>query len=111
LTANGKVNRAALRSTTGSRGERPGAGAGAGGGTLDAVAAIVRGILGTSSVGLCDDLFDKGGTSLSMMRILAGIADTFGVEVSGADLVEAATIAALAACVDQQLNEKQVVQS
>ncbi|MEV6118588.1 acyl carrier protein [Streptomyces sp. NPDC052109] len=57
----------------------------------ETVLEIVREVLGRPHIGLDDDLFDHGGTSLSFVRVLAGIKEKLHVTVRAADLAGVAT--------------------
>lgn len=43
---------------------------------------LVRQVLGRHDIGLDDDVFDRGATSLSFVRILAQIRQRYGVTIS-----------------------------
>ncbi len=102
MTANGKVNRAAL----------PAPGRVAAGladlaathrtPTQRAVAAIIARLLGGVPVGADDDFYGLGGTSLLVGRLAAQIAAELHAAVSMADLLRARTVAAIAAMVDER---------
>lgn len=62
------------------------------------VLAILKEILGADQIGVYDDFFEIGGTSLLGMRYLARVSDVFNVELSPADLLGAASVASLAEC-------------
>lgn len=64
--------------------------------TGEEVLEIVREVLGRP-LGLDDDVFDHGATSLSFVRVLAAINGRFGVMVDVADLDGSATARSLAA--------------
>ncbi|MEV4395829.1 amino acid adenylation domain-containing protein [Nonomuraea sp. NPDC049607] len=49
------------------------------------------------------DLFDLGATSLAMTRIIAQVNERFGLELTGRELEEEASVAALASCVEERL--------
>jgi len=99
LTANGKVDRAALlrsweekdlKDRRDIKDERD----------LDPVEAVIASIwadvLGVERVGLQDNFFALGGHSLLATRVLARIVDAMGIEVPLAALFEAPTVAGLA---------------
>ena len=67
--------------------------------TRQVVLRIVRQVLGRPGIGLDDDLFDHGATSLSFVRVLAQIHQELGVMVHAAALGGVATPRNLAACV------------
>ena len=60
-------------------------------------------VLSIDPVGLHDNFFDLGGHSLPAMRIISQIDDTFGVQVSMRDLLDAPTVAELAGLVENSL--------
>ncbi|WP_406207894.1 acyl carrier protein [Kitasatospora sp. NBC_01560] len=64
----------------------------------ETVLRIVRDVLGRPNLGLDDDLFDNGGTSLSFVRVLAGVKQELHVVVHPADLGGTATARGIAAC-------------
>jgi len=59
--------------------------------TEKTVLTTVREVLGKPALGLDDDLFDHGGTSLSFVRVLAELHRHFGVMVHAAALGGVAT--------------------
>jgi iturin family lipopeptide synthetase A len=100
LTANGKVDRAALPSFS-IGGARPvGEVRGARTRTETAVAATWAELLGTQNIGIDDDFFDLGGQSLTAMRVVSRLSEAFDVDLSLRHLVEAPTIARLADTID-----------
>lgn len=60
------------------------------------LAAIWEGVLGVSPVGVDDDYFDLGGDSLTGVRMMTAIHQTFGQALTLDTLLEAPTIASLA---------------
>ena len=60
---------------------------------------IWREALGRSDIGVADDFFDLGGDSLSAIRVIARIRDTWGASVRAMDFFESPTVATLAAAV------------
>jgi amino acid adenylation domain-containing protein len=102
MTPNGKVDRAALPAP-----DRLAAGltevaAPHRTPTQGAVAAIVSGLLGDVAVGVDDDFFALGGTSLLVGRLSTRIAVELGSTLSLAELMSARTIAAIADMIDER---------
>jgi acyl carrier protein len=101
LTANGKVDRAALPA--------PDAANAAGDGVFVAprtpveqqVAGIVAGLLGLDQIGRDDNVFLLGGHSLLGAQIIARVSDTFGVDLPLHTLYAAPTVATLAAEIER----------
>ncbi|HEY6322652.1 MAG TPA: condensation domain-containing protein, partial [Thermoanaerobaculia bacterium] len=93
LTANGKVDRAALRAMAEPavgekrRPSRPGE---------ELLAALWQEVLGIAEVGCDEDFFALGGHSLIATRLMARVRAVFGVELPLVALFEAPTVAALA---------------
>jgi len=97
LTPHGKVDRHAVDAAAG----QPPAPAGAAGDPIQAaVLEIAREVLELAApLDPAADLFDLGATSLAFVRLVAEVNQRFGVSLTGAELGDAATLAALAACV------------
>jgi acetoacetyl-CoA synthetase len=68
--------------------------------TVDKVRAIWESALGIQGIGDDDSFFDLGGTSLQAVRVFTHVRDRLGVELPLSVLIEAPTIAELAAAVD-----------
>jgi acyl carrier protein len=68
-----------------------------------AVADIWTEVLGQPRIGRFDRLLDLGGDSLAAGRIAAGACETFGVELSLAEVLDHLDVAAIAAIVENQL--------
>ncbi|MGE0249533.1 MAG: alpha/beta fold hydrolase [Thermoleophilia bacterium] len=64
------------------------------------VADIWRDVLGVSEVWADADFWEMGADSLSVEELMAGVEQATGADLSSADLIEAPTIAALAALID-----------
>ncbi|HET9229165.1 MAG TPA: amino acid adenylation domain-containing protein [Thermoanaerobaculia bacterium] len=62
----------------------------------ETVTRVVRDLLGLDEVGLHDDFFDLGGSSLMGLQMSASLRRALGVSVSGDLLLEAPTVAAMA---------------
>jgi amino acid adenylation domain-containing protein/non-ribosomal peptide synthase protein (TIGR01720 family) len=104
LTANGKLDRAAL--------PEPGTAAESGGGYVaprtpaeELLAGIWAEVLRRDRVGVEDDFFALGGHSLLATRTVARVREAFGVELTVRALFEAPTVAALAERVEALARE------
>ena len=100
VTPNGKVDRAALPAPdwVESRTESYMAPRTA---TEEALARLWEDILENAPVGIHDDFFALGGHSLLAMRVIAGVADIFGVTLPVRAIFEDPTLAALAERIEQ----------
>lgn len=97
LTANGKVDRAALPDPELAGAERgPGEGGDARDDTERALVAIWEDVLGVRGIGIEDTLDRLGGSSLSATRLSTRVRRRFGVTCSVSAVLAARTIAALA---------------
>lgn len=103
MTAQGKVDRAALRARPD---DHPAARPDASTDERAVVRRIVVEVLRRSTIGDDDDLFDCGATSLALMRIIARINELFHVSLTGAELAGDASIAQLACCVESALADQ-----
>ena len=101
-TATGKVDRKALpvpeRAARAARGHQPPSTP-----TEMLVAGLWERLLGVEGIGLHDDFFDLGGHSLLAPQVIAGIKETFGVELGLRTLFESPTVARTAEAVEQAL--------
>ncbi|GAA1418182.1 hypothetical protein GCM10009601_13380 [Streptomyces thermospinosisporus] len=100
LTANGKVDRAALpapreRLGTGTAYQAPATP------TEELVAEVWQELLGAERVGVHDNFFELGGDSLLALRTVSRINSLFRTELSPRDLFERPTVAETAACVEE----------
>ncbi|WP_051366717.1 non-ribosomal peptide synthetase [Hamadaea tsunoensis] len=98
LTANGKIDRAALAEVNPVAAAAPVAPAGADPFTTE-FCALVAEVLGAGRVGPADDFFEVGGHSLAVMRVVAAISDRWGVEVASDVFYDTETVADLASAV------------
>ncbi|MBC7945338.1 MAG: amino acid adenylation domain-containing protein [Burkholderiales bacterium] len=99
LTANGKIDRAALPAPDDSRPELAAAYAAPRTATEATVAAIWSELLKRDRVGVDDNFFDLGGHSLLAMRIIARLRSECAIELPLSILFEAPTVAAMAAAI------------
>ncbi len=100
LTPNGKTDRAALPAPEGMRAADEPAYVAPRTPTERALAAVWAGVLGVERVGAEDDFLELGGHSLLAMRVVARVREALGVELPLAAVLEARTVAGLAARVD-----------
>jgi amino acid adenylation domain-containing protein len=102
LTPSGKIDRGALPpafETRQAAGRKPG-GAAPRTGVEQRIAAIWEELLGVESPGIDDDFFELGGHSLLASRLVARLADVFGVEIPLQRPFESPTLAGLALAVE-----------
>ena len=100
LTPSGKIARDALPAPGDLRRDLPSAPLAPRGATERAIAAIWSRVLGIAEVGVDDDFFDLGAHSLQGTQVVAEIGQELGVEIGLRALLEAPTVARLAATVD-----------
>jgi amino acid adenylation domain-containing protein len=100
LTANGKIDRAALPSPTGERIAQDGYAAPTTE-TETQLAAIWADVLKKERVGISDNFLALGGHSLLAIRVLGKISKTFGVRLALRTLFESPTVAQLARAIDE----------
>ncbi len=73
--------------------------------TQQAITDIWEDVLQQKGIGLTDDFFDIGGTSLDLIRVFGRVNETFNLSLDGSVLGDEATIAQLAATVDAELRK------
>ncbi len=100
LTANGKVDRAALPDPGAAGAAGPVGGAAPATATERLVAAIWRDVLGGAAIGATDNFFDAGGSSLTLAAVHSRLTRELGRPVPMVTLYEHATVATLAAHLD-----------
>ncbi|MFD0395906.1 phosphopantetheine-binding protein [Streptomyces nogalater] len=61
-------------------------------------------VLARPGIGLDDDLFEHGATSLAFMRVIASVNRRWKLSLTGAEL-DAATVRDLSACVDARASK------
>ena len=93
LTANGKVDRRALPAPASAEGAAelvpPRSGVEA------LIADLWQETLGVDTVGVFDDFFALGGHSFHLMRVLARMRETFGVEITAESILDEPTVAGM----------------
>ncbi|MDG9701463.1 non-ribosomal peptide synthetase [Streptomyces sp. DH37] len=97
VTANGKVDRAALTAAGGEDAPAPAGHVPPSGATEVALARIWAEVLGAERVSRTANFFDLGGDSILALRVI-GLARSAGLALSVADLFRARTLADLARC-------------
>jgi amino acid adenylation domain-containing protein/non-ribosomal peptide synthase protein (TIGR01720 family) len=100
LTANRKVNRAALPPPDGARPELEGMYVAPRSPVEEELARMWAALLGVGRVGVHDGFFDLGGHSLLATQLISRVREAFGVELSPRDLFDAPTVAGLARTVE-----------
>ena len=101
LTANGKIDREELLLIATQPPNYPERSPAAAMTTTErAVAGIWEEIVERRGIGVYDDFFDVGGTSLALMRMLLRVNEHFGVTLNGSEMGEQASISHLSACVE-----------
>jgi amino acid adenylation domain-containing protein len=93
LTANGKVDRKALLPPA------PAERTAAGPGVEEVITNIWSGTLGTNNIGLDDDFFDLGGTSLALINVVVEMSKRFGIPLETGIVAGGATVRALSQAV------------
>jgi amino acid adenylation domain-containing protein len=103
VTANGKLNRAALPAPDGARPQLARSFTAPQTPVQETLASVWREVLGVDRVGIDDDFFDLGGHSLLAVRMFAGVHEELGVELHLGRVFEHPTIRQLAAAVSAEL--------
>jgi amino acid adenylation domain-containing protein len=98
LTPNGKVDRAGLPNPLGRAAAQPVV-TDAEAGIEERLAAIWSDLLGVTDIGRDDDFFDLGGYSLITVRLLRRVEGEFGRTLEIAQLMQASTLAGMAALI------------
>ncbi|HTS18888.1 MAG TPA: non-ribosomal peptide synthetase [Verrucomicrobiae bacterium] len=106
LTANGKIDRAALPAPDDSNTLRDSTITAPRTDMEKAVAGILGKLLGLETVDVQENFFAMGGHSLLGAQLMARVRDTFGVEVPLRTLFEAPTVAELSAEIERRLVAK-----
>ena len=96
LNENGKVDRKRLPEPEGARPDLESEFVAPAGRLEEAVAALWREVLAVERVGVHDNFFDLGGTSLTLIRLQSRLREGIGLEVSTVELFRYPTISALA---------------
>lgn len=99
-TATGKIDRPELRSLRGRWLEATAEFAAPATASEVALATIWQDVLGVEQIALDDGFFDLGGHSMTGMRILSRVHDTFGIELPLGALYDAPSVRALATAID-----------
>jgi amino acid adenylation domain-containing protein len=103
LTANGKVDRAALPEPDRSRPARDKSYIAPANPTEEVIAQIWSEVLDVPQVGAHDNFFELGGHSLRGMKVIARIRAAFQIDLPLTTLFEVGTVSGLAALVEQKL--------
>lgn len=61
-------------------------------------------VLNAKDIGVTEDFFDLGGTSLDLIRVFEQVNEKFNISLNGSVLDDEATIARLSACIDAELH-------
>lgn len=109
LTPHGKVDREALPDPGDGHRDLPTARAAPRSPAERAIAAIWSRVLGIAGLGVDDDFFDLGGHSLQAIQVVAEVRQALGVEIGLRALLDAPTVAGLAAAVDAQRGDDEAI--
>jgi acyl carrier protein len=71
-----------------------------------AVAEIWREFLSADEIDVDDDFFELGGTSLALISVVMRMGERFGIPLDTSIVVEGATIASLAKCVQRYASDE-----
>ncbi len=74
--------------------------------TQQAIVTVWEDVLQQKDIGLNDDFFDLGGTSLDLIRVFGRLNEQFGLSLDGSVLDDEATITRLTAAVDAALRNR-----
>ncbi|MBW4619917.1 MAG: LLM class flavin-dependent oxidoreductase [Cyanosarcina radialis HA8281-LM2] len=110
LTPNGKIDRQALPAPTGNRPELEVSYVVPKTEVERAIAVIWQEILQVEKVGIYDNFFDLGGTSLRIVQVQTKVREELGYEVSLVDLFKHPTIDSLAKYLNQERNEHTAIE-
>lgn len=69
--------------------------------TEHALLAMWRRVIGRDDIGVTDDFFESGGNSLSALRLLAAVEQTFNVRLPLPSMFELPTVSTTAASIDE----------
>ncbi len=108
LTAHGKVDRDALRQLLAPKPDSNGRPVASATPTEQTILGIWEQVLQREGIGIEDDFFDLGGTSLALIRIFGQINRTFDLSLDPGVLSEEATVSCLARNVNANLQNGQV---
>jgi amino acid adenylation domain-containing protein len=107
VTANGKLNRAALPAPDGARPDLARTYAPPQTPVEATLASVWREVLGVDRVGIDDDFFDLGGHSLLAVKMLARVQEALGLDLYLGRVFEHSTIRALAAVISAELLDRE----
>jgi amino acid adenylation domain-containing protein len=79
--------------------------------TEQVIVKIWEDVLRLKNIGINDDFFNLGGTSLALIRIFKHVNEHFGLSLDISVLIEGATCKRLAHCVDEELQNVQLLKT